>query len=114
MKLFSSRKVIAILLLVVAVGLFANLMVYWVLPVVKAQSACTIGEQVIAIPLSAGGSPGAMPGVGFPGIHGGWWTIYALVGGDGKLRICYYEIDSDGEIYHACNTSFMVTPVNKP
>lgn len=71
MKLFSSRKVIAILLLVVAVGLFANLMVYWVLPVVKAQSACTAGEQITAIPLSAGGSPGAMPGVGFPGIHGG-------------------------------------------
>ena len=114
MKLFSSRKVIAILLLVVAVGLFANLMVYWVLPVVKAQSACTIGEQVTAIPLSAGGSPGAMPGVGFPGIHGGWWTIYALIGTEGSVRTCYYEIDSAGTIYHSCIKTFTSTPVNKP
>jgi hypothetical protein len=87
MSFITSRKGIAILLVIFTVGIFLNLLVYWIIPAAKAQSAVRVGEQVTVLPLSAGGDPSANPG-----IYKGYWTIYAVVRQDGKVGIGYYEI----------------------
>jgi hypothetical protein len=50
MEMLTRNRGIAILLLLVAVGLFANLLVYWVLPTAKAQFPTEPG-RVNVIPL---------------------------------------------------------------
>ncbi|MCX6089861.1 MAG: hypothetical protein NTX88_05760 [Candidatus Atribacteria bacterium] len=87
MSFITSHKGITILLLIFTVGLFLNLLFYWIIPAAKAQSAVKVGEEKTVMPLSAGGAPKFNPG-----IYGGYWTIYAVVREDGKVGIGYYEI----------------------
>lgn len=97
MKLLSNQKGIVILLLLIAAGLFANALGYWISPATEAQE-CTVGEQVVVVPLSAGGDPAFNKG-----IHGGYWTIYAVIKPDGKVYARYYEIvpgESEATVYH--------------
>jgi hypothetical protein len=63
MKILSSKKGIAILLLLVAVGLFANLLVYWVSPTGKAQYPTSPERyEVNVIPLANAGAGCARAG----------------------------------------------------
>jgi hypothetical protein len=103
----ASRKGIAILLLVIAVALLANALLYWVAP--QAEARARVGEEVEVVPLTGE----------FKGIHNGHATIYGCIKSDGSVRIGYYEIDlptgaTEAIVYHSTAGESIIQGVRAP
>jgi hypothetical protein len=89
MSVLESRRILAVLLSVVAIGLLANVLALEFSR--PAAGASTSNDAREIVPLSGG----------VPGIHGGYGVFYALPtppGGQYDV-IGYCEIGSDGTLY---------------
>jgi len=128
MQALGTRKAIGILLVVVAFGLIANLVAFWIVPAVMAaqqtfrntQTPSPLGVVSLAnasiIPLSSGGTAGMK--------FNGPWAIYgvtAFSGNDsgtmsyGGIAVGYVEFGANGEVYNVVSrNAWEATPPQTP
>jgi len=128
MQALGSRKAIGILLVVVAFGLIANLVAFWIVPAVMAAQQTFRNPQmpsplgIVAmtngqiVPLSSGGTMGMK--------FNGPWAIYGVVGFSGTdnastsyggIAVGYVEFGANGEVYNVVSrNAWEATPPQTP